>query len=84
MLRIARTSAKSVGLDSIMEFRENNTEKLDLSRSIPWFDAILFIGLTSFPNPQAALAGMIQRLFTKGRQTLNIRYITFHESQISS
>jgi ubiquinone/menaquinone biosynthesis C-methylase UbiE len=41
MLGIARTRAKSVGLDSIMEFRENDAEKLDLSRSIARFEAIL-------------------------------------------
>jgi ubiquinone/menaquinone biosynthesis C-methylase UbiE len=41
MLGIARTRAKSVGLDSIMEFRENDAEKLDLFRSIARFEAIL-------------------------------------------
>jgi hypothetical protein len=41
MPAIARRRAKPVGLDSIMEFRESDTEKLDLPELTARFDAIL-------------------------------------------
>ena len=42
MLAIAKTGAKSLGLDSVIEFREGDGEKLDLSESsTAKFDAIL-------------------------------------------
>jgi enediyne biosynthesis protein CalE5 len=41
MLAIAKSRAKSLGLDSIMEFRESDGEKLELPESTARFDAIL-------------------------------------------
>jgi ubiquinone/menaquinone biosynthesis C-methylase UbiE len=57
MLAIAKTRAKSLGLDNIIEFRESDGEKLDLPElSIARFDAILSrFGLMFFPNLPAAL-----------------------------
>src|ERR671924_2049025 len=56
MLAIARTRAKSLGLDSIMEFRESDGEKIDLPDSTTKFDAILSrFGLIFFPNLSSAL-----------------------------
>jgi ubiquinone/menaquinone biosynthesis C-methylase UbiE len=68
MLAIAKTRARSFGLDSIMEFREIDGEKLDLLGPTAKFDAILSRwGLMFFPNLQGAL-GMIKRmLVTNGR-----------------
>jgi ubiquinone/menaquinone biosynthesis C-methylase UbiE len=42
MLAIAKTRAKSLGLDGIMEFRESEGEKLELPESIARFDTILY------------------------------------------
>ena len=51
MLATAKTRAKSVGLDGIMEFRESDGEKLDLPDSMAKFDAVLSrFGLMFFPN----------------------------------
>jgi ubiquinone/menaquinone biosynthesis C-methylase UbiE len=68
MLAIARTRAKSLGLDSIMEFRESDGEKLDLPEPTAKFDAILSrFGLMFFPNLPAALVRIRQTLITNGR-----------------
>jgi SAM-dependent methyltransferase len=68
MLAIAKTRAKSLGLDSIMEFRESDGEKLDLPDSTAKFDAILSrFGLMFFPNLPAALVRIRQTLITNGR-----------------
>ena len=68
MLAIAKTRAKSLGLDSIMEFRESDGEKLDLPDSIAKFDAILSRwGLMFFPNLPVALVRIRQMLVTNGR-----------------
>ena len=68
MLAIAKTRAKSLGLDGIMEFRESDGEKIDLSSSIAKFDAILSRwGLMFFPNLSAALVKFRELLVTNGR-----------------
>ncbi len=69
MLEIARTRAKSLGLDSIIEFRETDAEKLDLpDSSTAKFDAILSRwGLMFFPNLPASLVRVRQMLITNGR-----------------
>ena len=41
MLLIAKTRAKSLGLDGVMEFRESDGEKIDLPEQTAKFDAIL-------------------------------------------
>jgi enediyne biosynthesis protein CalE5 len=68
MLAIAKTRAKSLGLDGIIEFRENDGEKLDLLEPRARFDAILSRwGLMFFPNLPAALVRIKQMLVTDGR-----------------
>jgi ubiquinone/menaquinone biosynthesis C-methylase UbiE len=70
MLAIARTRAKSFGLDDIMEFREADGEKLDLpdSSTARKFDAILSRwGLMFFPNLPTALVRLKEMLVTSGR-----------------
>ncbi|MDQ3966887.1 MAG: methyltransferase domain-containing protein [Thermoproteota archaeon] len=69
MLAIAKTRAKSLGLDSVMEFRESDGEKLDLpDSSVAKFDAILSRwGLMFFPNLPGALVRIRDMLATNGR-----------------
>lgn len=69
MLEIARTRAKSLGLDNIIEFRETDAEKLDLpDSSTARFDAILSRwGLMFLPNLPASLVRVRQMLVTNGR-----------------
>ena len=68
MLALATTRAVSLGLDSIMMFRETDAEKLDLPQSIARFDAILSRwGLIFLPNLHTALLGIRQMLVTNGR-----------------
>ncbi|HEU4444579.1 MAG TPA: methyltransferase domain-containing protein [Nitrososphaeraceae archaeon] len=69
MLEIARTRAKSLGLDNIIEFRETDAEKLDLpDSSTARFDAILSRwGLMFLPNLPTALVRIKQMLTTNGR-----------------
>jgi ubiquinone/menaquinone biosynthesis C-methylase UbiE len=71
MLAIAKTRAKSLGLDSVIEFREIDGEKLDVlgpSTTAKKFDAILSRwGLMFFPNLPAALVRIRQMLITNGR-----------------
>jgi SAM-dependent methyltransferase len=69
MLEIARTRAKSLGLDNIIEFRETDAEKLDLpDSSTARFDAILSRwGLMFLPNLPTALVRIRQMLTTNGR-----------------
>jgi len=68
MLAIARTRAILLGLDSIIEFRESDGEKLDLPDQTSKFDAILSRwGLMFFPNLPAALVRIRQMLITNGR-----------------
>ncbi len=68
MLAIAKTRAKSLGLDSIMEFRESDGEKLDLPDSTTKFDAILSrFGLMFFPNLSSTLVKIRHLLITNGR-----------------
>ena len=68
MLEVARTRAKSLGLDGIMEFREADGEKIDLPDSTAKFDAVLSrFGLMFFPNLSAALVKIRQMLVTNGR-----------------
>jgi ubiquinone/menaquinone biosynthesis C-methylase UbiE len=68
MLAIARTRAKSLGLDGLMEFRETDGEKIDLPDSTTKFDAILSrFGLMFFPNLSSALVKIRHLLITNGR-----------------
>jgi ubiquinone/menaquinone biosynthesis C-methylase UbiE len=69
MLAIAKTRAKSLGLDSVIEFREIDGEKIDLPElTAKKFDAILSRwGLMFFPNLPAALVRIRQMLITNGR-----------------
>jgi ubiquinone/menaquinone biosynthesis C-methylase UbiE len=68
MLAIAKARAKSLGLDTIMEFRESDGEKIDLPELTEKFDAILSRwGLMFFPNLSAALVRIRQMLVTNGR-----------------
>src|SRR3712207_3620657 len=68
MLAIAKTRAKSLGLDSIIEFRESDGEKIDLPDSTSKFDAILSRwGLMFFPNLSAALVSLRELLVINGR-----------------
>jgi len=68
MLEVARTRAKSLGLDGIMEIRESDGEKIDLQDSTAKFDAILSRwGLMFFPNLSAALVKIREMLVTNGR-----------------
>ena len=73
MLVIARTRAKSLGLDAIMEFRESDGEQLDLLEPRARFDAILSRwGLMFLPNLHAALGRIRQMLVTDGRGSLQL------------
>jgi ubiquinone/menaquinone biosynthesis C-methylase UbiE len=68
MLAIAKTRAKSLGLDGIMEFRESDGEKLDFPEPTAKFDAVLSRwGLMFFPNLPAALVKIRDLLVTNGR-----------------
>jgi ubiquinone/menaquinone biosynthesis C-methylase UbiE len=68
MLLIAKTRAKSLGLDGVMEFRESDGEKLDLPEPTAKFDAILSrFGLMFFPNLSAVLVKIREMLVTNGR-----------------
>jgi ubiquinone/menaquinone biosynthesis C-methylase UbiE len=68
MLAIAKTRAKSLGLDGIMEFRESDGEKIDLSDSTTKFDAVLSrFGLMFFPNLPSALVKIRHLLIINGR-----------------
>ena len=68
MLLIAKTRAKSLGLDDIIEFRESDGEKIDLPDSTAKFDAILSRwGLMFFPNLSATLVKIREMLVTNGR-----------------
>lgn len=67
MLAIARTRAKFLGLDAIMEFKESDAEKLDLLDPRARFDAILSRwGLMFLPNLNSALGRIRQMLVTDG------------------
>ena len=66
MIAIAKSRAKTLGLDTIIEFREGDAEKLDLPKSS--FDAVLSRwGLMFLPNLSAALAGIRKLLVPGGR-----------------
>lgn len=66
MIAIAKSRAKSLGLDSIMEFRECDAEKLDYPKST--FDAVLSRwGLMFLPNLPMALTTIRQFLTAGGR-----------------
>jgi SAM-dependent methyltransferase len=66
MIAIAKSRAKSLGLDSIMEFREGDAEKLNLSKSS--FNAVLSRwGLMFLPNLPATLAEIRKLLIPGGR-----------------
>jgi ubiquinone/menaquinone biosynthesis C-methylase UbiE len=66
MIAIAKSRAKSLDLDSIMEFREGDAEKLDLPKSS--FNAILSRwGLMFLPNLPATLAEIRKLLIPGGR-----------------
>jgi ubiquinone/menaquinone biosynthesis C-methylase UbiE len=69
MLAIAKTRAKSLGLDSVMEFIESDGEKLDFPEpTAKKFDAILSRwGLMFFPNLLIALVRIRDMLVTNGR-----------------
>ena len=68
MLAIARTRAKSLGLDGIMEFRESDGEKIDLPDQTTKYDAVLSrFGLMFFPNLPSALVKIRHLLITNGR-----------------
>jgi enediyne biosynthesis protein CalE5 len=67
MLLIAKTGAKSLGLDDIIEFRESDGEKIDLLDSTEKFDVILSRwDLIFFPNLSAALVKIREMLVTNG------------------
>jgi ubiquinone/menaquinone biosynthesis C-methylase UbiE len=66
MIAIAKSRAKSLGLDGVMEFREGDAENLDLAKSS--FDAVLSRwGLMFLPNLPRALASFKQYLVPGGR-----------------
>lgn len=66
MLAIAKARAKSLGMDSVMEFRESDAESLDFPKST--FNAILSRwGLMFLPNLPAALVMIKQLLAPDGR-----------------
>jgi SAM-dependent methyltransferase len=66
MLAIAKTRARELGLDSVMEFRESDAEALDFPKSS--FNAILSRwGLMFLPNLPAALVRIRQLLTPNGR-----------------
>lgn len=66
MLAIAKARAKSLGLDSVIEFRESDAEALDFPKST--FNAILSRwGLMFLPNLPAALVMIKQLLAPDGR-----------------
>ncbi|MBD0390314.1 MAG: methyltransferase domain-containing protein [Nostoc sp. C3-bin3] len=68
MLAIAKTRAKSLGLDGIMEFRESDGEKIDLPYPTAKFNAVLSrFGLMFFPNLNSALINIRHLLITDGR-----------------
>jgi ubiquinone/menaquinone biosynthesis C-methylase UbiE len=68
MLLIAKTRAKSLGLDDIIEFRESDGEKIDLPDSTAKFNAIFSRwGLMFFPNLSATLVKIREMLVTNGR-----------------
>jgi ubiquinone/menaquinone biosynthesis C-methylase UbiE len=68
MLAIAKTRAKSLGLDGIMEFRESDGEKIDSPDPTAKFNAVLSrFGLMFFPNLPAALVKIRHLLITNGR-----------------
>lgn len=68
MLEIARTRAKSFGLDGLMEFAESDGEKLDFPEPATKFDAVLSRwGLMFFPNLSSALVKIRDMLVTNGR-----------------
>jgi ubiquinone/menaquinone biosynthesis C-methylase UbiE len=68
MLAIAKTRAKSLGLDGIMEFRESDGENIDLPDQTAKFDAVLSrFGLMFFPNLPSALLKIRHLLITNGR-----------------
>jgi ubiquinone/menaquinone biosynthesis C-methylase UbiE len=74
MLAIAKTRAKSLGLDSVIEFREIDGEKIDSPElTAKKFDAILSRwGLMFFPNLPAALVRIRQMLITNGRLSVAV------------
>lgn len=66
MLAIAKARAKSLGLDSVMEFKESDAEALDFPKST--FNAILSRwGLMFLPNLSVALVAIKQLLAPDGR-----------------
>src|SRR5688572_4380140 len=66
MIAIAKSRAKSLGLDDVMEFRESDGEKLDFPKST--FDAVLSRwGLMFLPNLPIALTTIRQLLTPGGR-----------------
>jgi ubiquinone/menaquinone biosynthesis C-methylase UbiE len=69
MLAIAKTRAKSLGLNGVMEFRESDGEKIDLPEpTAKKFDAILSRwGLMFFPDLPVALVRIRQMLIKNGR-----------------
>jgi ubiquinone/menaquinone biosynthesis C-methylase UbiE len=65
MLAIAKTRAKSLGLDHLIEFRESDAETLDLPKST--FNAVLSRwGLMFLPNLPMALTKIKQLLVPNG------------------
>jgi enediyne biosynthesis protein CalE5 len=73
ILAIAKTRAKSLGLDAIMEFRESDGEKLDLLEPRARFDAILSRwGLMFLPNLDSALARTREILVTDGSLSVTV------------
>jgi ubiquinone/menaquinone biosynthesis C-methylase UbiE len=66
MIAIAKSRAKSLGLDGIMEFKESDGEKLDFPEST--FNAILSRwGLMFLPNLPTALTAIKQLLIPGGK-----------------
>lgn len=66
MIAIAKSRAESLGLDSVMEFREIDAEKLDFPKST--FNAVLSRwGLMFLPNLPMALTAIRQLLIPDGR-----------------
>jgi hypothetical protein len=73
MLALATARAVSFGLDSIMVFRETDTEKLDLPQSIARFDEILSrCGQMFLPNLHTALFEIRHMLVTNGRISADV------------
>lgn len=68
MIAIAKSRAKSLGLDGIVEFREGDAEKLDLPK-VSFNAALSRWGLMFLPNLPATLSAIRELLVPGGRMS---------------